>query len=234
MLGTIVNAAAIAAGAVLGLLLKKGISDSLCHVTTQMCGLGIFLIGLNGVIVSMIHADPVTGALSDSGGLLLVTSLVLGALAGEFLRIDDRVMHLGQMIETRLGKEGFARGFVSASLLFCVGAMAIVGALNDGLRGDHSVLFVKSMLDAILSAVLASTLGFGVVFSAIPVLLYQGAIALGAGFFSGFLTGDLLEQICMVGYAIVVVIGTGQMGVFKAKTANLLPALLVPILYHLF
>jgi hypothetical protein len=233
LFGTTVNAASIVAGGAVGLLLKKGIPDRLSQEMTQMCGLGIFLIGINGVVVSMIHADTATGTLSDSGGLLLVISLVLGGLIGELLRIDDRVNDLGQRIEVRLGAEGFARGFVSASLLFCIGAMAIVGALNDGLRGDSSVLLIKSALDAILAAVLASSLGFGVLFSAIPVFLYQGAIALGAQFLAPFLTDGLLEMICMVGYAIVLVIGTGQMGFFKVKTANLLPALLIPILYQL-
>ncbi len=233
MLGTIANAAAIFVGGAVGLLLKKGIPERISLVMTQMCGLGIFLLGINGVVVSMIHADTKTGTLSDSGGLLLVVSLVFGALAGELLRIDDRVHDLGQAIELRLGAEGFARGFVAASLLFCIGAMAIVGALNDGLRGDHSILFVKSALDGILAAVLSSSLGFGVLFSAVPVLLYQGAISLGASFLAPYLTGGLLEMICMVGYAIVLTIGAGQMGFFRVKAANLLPALLIPVLYRI-
>jgi len=233
MTGTIANAAAIVAGGMIGLLFKKGIPDRLSNSMMEMCGLGIFLIGINGVVVNMITAAPETGKLSDSGGLLLVISLVVGGLIGELIDIDKRVNILGQKIEMKFHAEGFARGFVAASLLFCIGAMAIVGALNDGLNNDPSVLFVKSALDGILSAVLASSLGFGVIFSAIPVFLYQGGITLGAQMLSGVLQGELLTSVCMVGYTIVLVIGTGQMGMFKVKTANLLPALFVPILYHL-
>lgn len=233
MTGTIANAVAIVAGGIIGLLFKKGIPDRLSSSMMEMCGLGIFLIGINGVVVNMIKASPETGKLTDSGGLLLVVSLVVGGLIGELIDIDRHVSAVGLTIEKRFHAEGFAKGFVAASLLFCIGAMAIVGALNDGLNNDPSVLLVKSTLDGILSAVLASSLGFGVIFSAVPVFLYQGGITLGAQMLSGILQGELLTSVCMVGYAIVLVIGTGQMGMFKVKTANLLPALFVPVLYHL-
>lgn len=233
MTGTIVNAVVVVAGGLIGLLLKRGLSSQVEETAKKLVGLGVTIIGLNGVIVSMMTADARTGRLSDSGGVLLVLSLVIGGLLGEWMRLDDRILGAGLAIERRMGAEGFAKGFVSASLLFCIGAMSIVGALNDGLRGDGSVLYIKSALDGIMAIVLASSLGIGVPFAAVPILVYQGGISLCAGLLSPVLTGPLLDSICMVGYCIVLVIGANLLDVLRLKTANLLPALLIPVVYNL-
>ena len=134
-------------------------------------------------------------------------------------------------MERRLHLSGFAQSFVNGALIYCVGAMAIIGALNDGLRGDASVLYIKSLLDGISSVVLGATLGPGVIFAALPVLVYQGAISLLAGALEPFLAGELLGQICGVGYCLVLCIGINFLGMTKIKTANMLPALLVPVLW---
>ena len=160
-----------------------------------------------------------------------VTFLVLGTLAGEALRIDDRLNGLSGLVERRLHLSGFAQSFVNGALIYCVGAMAIIGALNDGLRGDASVLYIKSLLDGISSVVLGATLGPGVIFAALPVLVYQGSISLLAGALEPFLAGELLGQICGVGYCLVLCIGINFLGMTKIKTANMLPALLVPVLW---
>ena len=128
---------------------------------------------------------------------------------------------------------GFSQGFINASLIFCIGAMAIIGALNDGLLHDPSVLFVKSLIDGFTSIILAATMGIGVAFSGIPVFLYEGLITLCAGWLSPFLTGELLSEICMVGYTLVAIVGINFLWPDKLKTANLLPSLFVPIVYHL-
>ena len=151
--------------------------------------------------------------------------------AGEALRIDDRLNGLSGLVERRLHLSGFAQSFVNGALIYCVGAMAIIGALNDGLRGDASVLYIKSLLDGISSVVLGATLGPGVIFAALPVLVYQGAISLLAGALEPFLAGELLGQICGVGYCLVLCIGINFLGMTKIKTANMLPALLVPVLW---
>ena len=151
--------------------------------------------------------------------------------AGEALRIDDRLNGLSGLVERRLHLSGFAQSFVNGALIYCVGAMAIIGALNDGLRGDASVLYIKSLLDGISSVVLGAPLGPGVIFAALPVLVYQGAMSLLAGALEPFLAGELLGQICGVGYCLVLCIGINVLGMTKIKTANMLPALLVPVLW---
>lgn len=234
LIGTIVNAAAILAGGGIGLIIKKGLNKKLEHAITQMLGLTTVVIAGGGLITRMITVDPATGKLSSGGELLLLVSLVLGALAGTLLDIDGALERWGARLEKRFGGSGgFAPGLISATLLFCVGAMAIMGSFNDGLSGDHTVLFVKSALDFISSIVLGATLGAGVLGAAVTTFAYQGALTLCAGALSGVLVGALLDQICIVGYAIVACIGINFFGAVKIKTANLLPALLVPLFYQL-
>lgn len=231
MLGTIVNAAAIVAGGVFGILLKKGVSAAYEDSLNKALGIAVFVLGLNGIIGAMFTAGA-DGSLRSSGELLLIVSLVLGALAGEGIGIDARLNRLSGFVERKLKLSGFAQSFVNGTLIYCVGAMAIIGALNDSLRGDSSVLLVKSLLDGISSVVLGATLGPGVIFSAVPVFLYQGAITLLAGLLEPLLAGALLTEICAVGYCLVMCIGINFLGMTKIKTANLLPALLVPPLWH--
>ena len=239
MNGTIVNAAAIAAGSLIGLILKKGISKRFEDSVNKALGLSVLLLGLNGVISSMFTAE--NGILSSSGTLLLIISLVVGVLAGEALKIEDRLNGLGDFLGAKLKQSDFSLGFVNASLIFCVGAMAIIGSVNDGLKGDSSVLYIKSLLDFTSAIILSATMGIGVIFSAVSVLLYQGLLTLSAGFIGPLLSDMLLNQICMVGYVLVMCIGINFLGLTKIKTANFLPALLIPplvavgsYLLHLF
>lgn len=211
---------------------KEGNSRRVEESLTRIQGLAVGLIGLNGVIASMFTVDA-DGGISDSGGLLLLVSLVLGCLVGELLRIDDRLGNLGDLIEKRVHIQGFSQGFITASIITCVGAMSIVGALNEGLTGSNEVLMVKSTLDFVTCLVLASSLGIGVAFAAIPTFLYQGGMTLCAGFLSPYISSDLLNMICMVGYAIVICIGLNLLLDAKIKTANLLPAMIVPVLNNL-
>lgn len=230
MLGTIVNAGAIVAGGAAGLLAKQGIPERMEQALHKAMGLAVIVIGLNGVVTNMVTADA-AGGLASSGELLLVFSLVLGVLAGEWLQIEEHLNGLSSKVERKLHLTGFAASFVSGTLIYCVGAMAIVGSINDGLQGDPGVLYVKSTLDGISSIVLGATMGPGVIFSAIPVFLYQGGITLLAGFLAPVLQGELLRQICAVGYVLVGCIGLNFMGSYHIKTANFLPALLVPPLW---
>lgn len=230
MFGTLVNTAAIVAGGTVGIFVKKGIPAHLEEALHRAMGLAVIVIGMNGVITNMVQVGE-NGQLSSSGELLLVFSLVLGVLAGESLRIEERLNGLSEKVENKLHLTGFAASFVSETLIYCVGAMAIIGAINDGLSGDSSVLLVKSTLDGITSIVLGATMGPGVIFSAIPVLLYQGTISLLAGVLAPVLQGELLRQICAVGYVLVACIGINFMGGYHIKTANFLPALLVPPLW---
>jgi uncharacterized membrane protein YqgA involved in biofilm formation len=232
MTGTFINIAGIAAGTLIGLLLKKGIPERIKDSIIRAEGIAVGIIGLNGVIAAMFLVKD--GGIVDQGGLLLLVSLVAGCLAGELLKIDDKLNALGDAVERKTGKGDFSKGFVAATLVFCVGAMSIVGALNEGLSGDANVLYVKAMLDFTTAIVLTSTLGFGVGFAAVPVLILQGSITLLANHISPFLSDDLLKNICMVGYALVLCIGINFVTGTKIKVANLLPALLVPIIYGFF
>ncbi|MBQ7121212.1 MAG: DUF554 domain-containing protein [Clostridia bacterium] len=230
MMGTLVNAVAVIVGGLIGLLLKKGIKESYTESINKALGLAILIIGLNGVISNMFTVE--NGKLKSSGELMLVIYLVLGTFAGELLKLDDRFSRFCKGIESKFKSDGFAAGFINSTVLFCVGAMSIVGSINDGLTGDSSVLFVKSALDFVNAIIFAATLGYGVIFTFIPILLYQGGISLLAGVLSGVLQGELLEQICMVGYAIIMAIGLNFLLQKKFKTLNMVPALLLPVAYH--
>ena len=172
------------------------------------------------------------GKISSSGELLLVAFLVLGTLIGEVLKLESRFGKFCEKIEKKFRAGGFASGFINGTILFCVGAMAIIGSINDGLTGDSSVLFVKSALDFISAIIFGATLGYGVIFTFIPLLVYQGGITLLAGTLSGILQGELLSQVCMVGYAIIIAIGVNFIFGKKFNTLNMLPGILLPVVYH--
>ncbi|MFI3168107.1 MAG: DUF554 domain-containing protein [Bacillota bacterium] len=232
MVGTLVNAGAIAGGGIIGLFLKKGVNKDYEESMNKALGIAVVVIGLNGIITSMISADG-GGVLSSGGELMLVLSLVIGTFLGELCKIDQRLNSLSKTVEEKFKLSGFAHSFVNGTLIYCVGAMAIIGSLNDGLYGDPSVLFIKSILDGVSAIVLSATLGGGVIFASIPILIYQGAITLGASFLYPILAGELLTEICMVGYCLVVCIGLNFLSIPRIKTANMLPAIAIPPLWYL-
>lgn len=230
MTGTIVNCVAVAIGGTIGLLCKKGIKESYTDGINKALGLAVFIIGMNGVISNMFTVEK--GKVSSNGELLLVVFLVLGTFAGELLKLDTHFTNFCNKIDKKFKDGGFASGFINSTLLFCIGAMSIIGSINDGLTGDSSVLFIKSALDFTSSIILGATLGFGVIFSFIPVFLYQGGITLLAGVLSNVLVGDVLTQMCMVGYAIIMAIGINFIFGNKFRTLNMVPSLLLPVAYH--
>ena len=233
MTGTIINVFAVIVGGCIGLCIKKGLPERINQAVTYMLGLSTSIIGLNGILSTMLTVDAATGRISSSGELLLLGSLAAGTLLGELLHIEERLNGAGDVIERKLRAGNFSKGFISASVLFCAGAMTIMGSIQDGLGQGYTILLTKSSLDFIAALILASSLGVGVPCSALTVLLYQGALTLLAGTLRGVLVGTLLDQLCMVGYGIVLCIGINFFGVVKIKTANLLPAHLFPILYNL-
>lgn len=231
MTGTLINAAAVIIGSLIGILFKHCISETLNAAVQKALGLAVIFIGINGVIANMfaVNAD---GSLASSGELLLIFSLVLGTIGGTLLKIDDHLNSLGDKLEAKFHLTNFSAGVVNATLLFCVGAMAIIGSLNDGLTGDSSVLIVKSALDFTASIVLAAGMGWGVLFSFVPLTLYQGGISLAAGALSGILAGEVLRQVCSVGYVLIFCIGVNFLWPKKVKTADFLPSLLVPVAWY--
>jgi uncharacterized protein len=220
MIGTLVNALAIISGSLLGLFFKKGIPDSYKKTMLQAMGLAIVLIGIKS-------------ALKTDDLLLLILSLAIGSFLGELLRIENRLENLGLSLEKKFSKGGggFSKGFVAASLVFCVGSMAIVGALESGLTGNHQTLFAKSTIDGILSVIFASTLGIGVMFSSVSVFLYQGLITLLAVVIKPFLTPDVITQMSSTGGLLIAAIGLNTIGISKIKVGNMLPAIFIPLIY---
>jgi len=233
MLGTIINSVAIILGGLLGLIVKKKLKANVIESVNQALGLSVFVIGLIGIITTGITAATETGILSFNGTFLLLISLVIGILIGELLSIDRHLNNFGNRIEKKIGSEGgFSAAFISGSIIMCVGAMAIIGSLNAGLNKDYDILLIKSALDCVMAVVIASTLGYGVIFSSISIFVYQGAITLCANALEPILTDVLVNNMCLVGYAIVMVIGLNQMKITKIKTANMLPALLIPVIWQ--
>lgn len=226
--GTLVNAAAILLGTAIGVMIKGGIPARIKDMIFLMVGVAVMFIGILGVVNNQ----------GDS--MMLVLSLVIGGALGELLKLEERMEVLGEKIKKRFIKEGtegsdtFAEGFVSATILFCVGAMAIVGSLNDGMLHDPSMLFTKAILDGITSIILAASLGFGVGLSAIPILIYQGTLTVLASVLSGFFTDELIRNMSFVGNVVIFCIGLNFLFPKKIKTGNLAPALFMPILLGLF
>jgi len=233
-IGTIVNAAAIITGGVSGALLRSGLPERFRETVMQALGLSILMIGFSGALQG-IYVVTAGGKLSREYIMLMIFSLVGGAIIGELLNIEDKLEKLGLWIEKKYLKNSgnFAEGFVTASLVFCVGAMAIVGSLEDGLTGDTGTLFAKAVLDGVISVIFAATLGIGVAFSAIPVFLYQGLITLMAGFIKPWLTEPVISQTSLVGSILIIAIGINTLELKKIKVGNLLPAIFIPFIYYL-
>lgn len=222
MLGTIVNCLAILLGGGLGLLLKKGLPEKLSTTVMQGVGLVVVYIGISG-------------ALKGENILLATIAMVAGGLLGTLLDLDGLVNRFAHWMERKLVKDPasagtFGEGFVNATLLFCVGAMAVVGSLNSGLSGDHAVLFTKSVLDGVSSVVFASAMGAGVLLSALPLLFYQGSITLLAQTLSPVLSTVAVNEMTCVGSLLIIAIGLNLLKITNIKVMNFLPAIFLPIL----
>lgn len=223
MNGTIVNALGIVLGSLIGISLKNGFIKEKSNAIMGALGLSVIIIGLQGVIN---YSEP----------LKLIVSLALGVLIGEFLDLDNQINRFARIVEKRFSnsEDGkFAQGFVGASILFGVGAMSIVGSIQSGLEGNETILYTKSLLDFISSIVYASTFGWGVMFSAFVIFIYQGTITLLSYIIAPFLTQIVITDIGAVGSALVMAIGLNMLNMTKLKLANFLPAILVMIIISL-
>ena len=222
MVGVIINVAAVLAGGTLGLLLGGRVPQRLRETIMQGLALCILLIGAQG-------------ALETANVLAVIVCMVAGGLLGEALDIEKRLESLGALAERKFAHGGqngrFAQGFVTASLLFCVGAMAVVGSLNAGLTGDNSTLIAKAALDLVTAVFFAAALGPGVLLAAAAVLVYQGAIALMAGWLAPVLTDAIVTEMSAVGGLLIMGLSFNMLGMAKIRVGNLLPAIFLPILY---
>lgn len=217
LIGPAVNGAAILGCALTGRFVLKGLPARYEEIINKALALAIVFIGISG-------------SLQNERVMLLIVSLVLGSVIGEWIDIDKRMQQIGDWAEKAMGfGEGdFSKGFVSASILFCTGSMAIVGGMNSGLSGNHEMLFAKAILDGVISIVFASSMGIGVAFSALPVFLYEGLIALGAGLVKGWMTPEIITEMSAVGSLVIAGIGFNFLEIKPIKVANMIPAIFLP------
>ena len=231
-LGTIINTAAVVVGGLIGLLFKKGISDRYEKTLMSACGISTIFIGVTGTLQGMLKVND--GKIETSGTMLLIFSLVIGGLFGEIINIEKRMDTLGEKLKKlfRAEKDNkFVDGFVNTSLIICVGAMAIVGSIQDGLTGDYSMLVAKSILDLVIVVIMTSTYGLGAICSAIAIFVYQGAITLLGHFAGNVISEVLIGYLSYIGSALIFCVGINITFGKKIRVGNLLPALLVPVFY---
>lgn len=225
ILGTIVNSLVIVIGSVIGLFLKENVNEKVSNTI------------MNGLALCVIYIG-ISGTLKGNNTIVMIISVAVGAFIGEIIDIDNKLENLGKIIEKSFNKNNgnisIAQGFVTATLLFCIGAMAIVGSLESGLNNNHSTLYAKSILDGISSIIFASTLGIGVALSAIVVFIYQGSITLAASFLSTFLSDIAINNMTAVGSLLIIGLGLNMLGVTKIKVSNLLPSIIIAALLSFF
>lgn len=223
MLGTIVNAGAIIIGSLIGYFFKSLIPEKYSESLIKGSALAVILIG-------------VKLGLQGNNLTLLIISILLGTLIGEILGIEDKLDLLGNKLENKFSntKDSISKGFVTCTLIYCIGSMAIIGSIQSGLTGNHEILYAKSLLDGIISITLASTLGIGVLFSSVSVFIYQGTITLLARFLESALTEVTVNEMTAVGGILIMAIGLNFLDIKRIKVGNMLPAVFIPIIYYLF
>ncbi|MDF2510575.1 MAG: putative rane protein [Herbinix sp.] len=235
-LGTIANMSFILIGATVGILFKGVLKQRFQDTIMNALGLAVMFVGISGALQGLFTVEG--KSLGTANTMLMIVSLAIGAFFGELINIEARLERVGEKIRSVLKVQGetgqnFVEGFVNSSLLFCIGAMAIIGSLQDGLSGDASMLYAKGFIDGTCSIFFASTLGIGVFFSVIPLGLYQGAITLLAKYIEPYLSDQMIVNISCIGSVLIFGIGVNMIFGKKIKCGNLLPAVFVPVVYEL-
>lgn len=229
-LGTIINTLAIILGGLGGLLfgrfLKESVQDALC----KACGVSTLFLGIAGALEGMLTVEG-TGVVSG-GTMLIIGCIALGSLIGALLNLEDGMERFGQWLKIKTGNARDARfvdAFVTASLTVCIGAMAIVGSIQDGIKGDYSILAAKAVLDFIIIMVMTCSMGKGCIFSAIPVAIFQGSITALAGFVKPLMTDAALSNLSMIGSILIFCVGVNLVWGKKLQVANMLPAVVLAV-----
>ncbi len=233
-IGTLVNVLAVFAGGGIGLIFRGGLKSRYQEIIMHALGLAVIFIGAAGALKGIFVITDET--LETTGTMAMILSLVVGAVLGEWINIEDKMEQFGSWLKKKAkGKDDprFVEGFVTATLVICTGAMAVVGSIQDGLSGDPSMLFAKAMLDAVIVLVFASTLGKGVLFSAIPLGIFQGSITLFAKVIEPILTEQMIGNLSFIGSILIFCVGINLAFGKKFRVGNMLPALLVAIAYCL-
>lgn len=230
-LGTVINCAGVIGGGLLGLTIKRGLPERFQNILIQAVGLCVIFLGISGTLQEIFSVGE--KGITSGGTMMMIFSLSLGALLGELLNIEKHTEEFGEWIKIKSGSGGdtkFVDGFVSTSLTICIGAMAVVGAIRDGITGDISMLCAKAVLDAIIVFVMASSIGKGCIFSVIPLGLFQGGITLLSRVIEPLLTGQAVSNISLVGSMLIFCVGVNLMFHQKIKVANMLPALIFAVI----
>ncbi len=230
-MGTILNTGAILVGGLLGALFGRFLNESAQQTLTKCCGISTLFIAITGALEKMLAVE--NGVIVSSGSLLVVICLAIGAVIGELLDIEGAFERFGEWLKIKSGNgkdKGFVNAFVTASLTVCIGAMAIVGSIEDGLTGDYSILATKSVLDLIIIVVMSCSLGRGAVFSAIPVAILQGSVTALAGLVRPLMTAAALANLSLVGNVLIFCVGVNLVWDKRVKVANLLPAIVVAVI----
>jgi uncharacterized membrane protein YqgA involved in biofilm formation len=222
MLGTIVNSIAIIMGSLVGLLFHKNIKSNYSDIMLKAVSLSVLLIGISN-------------ALKTENLMVVIFSMVIGSLIGEFLKIEENLNKLGDSLERKFASSSsnISKGFVTSSLVYCVGSMAIIGALESGLSGNHQTLFAKSTLDGISAIVFSSSMGIGVILSSISVFLYQGAITLLSSSLKDVLIASVVTEMSATGGLLILALGFNMLEFKSIKVGNMLPAIFMPLLFYI-
>ena len=229
-LGTIINSAAIVVGGIFGLLFGKFMKERIQDTLLKACGVCVLFIGIAGAMEGMLKISG--SSLSSGRSMFIVASIALGAVVGEILNIEHGFERFGEWLKVKTGNakdKGFVNGFVTASLTVCIGAMAVVGAIRDGISGDYSILVTKAILDTIIIMVMTCSLGRGCIFSAIPVFVFQGIITALARLIKPLMTTAALANLSLVGSILIFCIGVNTVWDKRIKVANLLPSLVFAV-----
>ena len=230
-LGTVINTVAILAGGLLGGLFGRFLRDSTQETLTKVCGVSTLFIALSGAMEGMLRVE--NGQVVSSGAMLIIGCLAIGGFLGELLGIEDAFERFGSWLKIRSGNakdKQFVEAFVTASLTVCIGAMAIVGSIQDGLQGDYSILATKAILDLIIIMVMTCSMGRGCIFSAIPVAVLQGSITALAGLVRPLMTDAALANLSLVGNVMIFCVGINLVWDKKIRVANLLPGIVIAVI----
>ncbi len=227
-MGTLINALAIIAGGICGILFGNRLSQRFRTTLMQANGVAVLFVGIAGALEKMLTIE--NGSITSKGTMMMIISLAAGGLIGEWMNIDHKMETFGEWLKRKSGNgkdNTFVSAFVTASLTVCIGAMAVVGSIEDGISGNYSILAAKSVLDFIIIMVMAASLGKGAVFSAVPVAVFQGSITLCARFIAPLVTDAAMNNLSLVGSVLIFCVGINLLFDIRIKVANLLPALLI-------
>ena len=234
-LGTIVNVLAIIAGGILGLTGGRFLTEKIQNTVIITCGITVMFLGIGGSLAQMLTI--VDGKINTQGTMMMIGCLILGGLIGELLGIEDRLEGFGEWLKQKTGNSGdnaFVNAFVTASLTVCVGAMAVVGSLQDGIYADHAVLYAKAVLDFVIIIIMTSSMGKGAAFSAVSVGVFQGVITLLSSLIAPVLTEQALSNISYVGNIMIFCVGLNRVFGKKVRVASLLPSLVFAVMWAAF